>query len=136
MDEVVVHHPVAVKVVVTQAFRDQLIAEAESSIDKVDANLQTLATVSPETEAGDTGDAHEIEFHRKRLDDERQRLYQMRQQLEWRIREAREIEEGAELPFQSVQGTSRLKPGDDYLAVISTEIVLKDWKVVEIRRPG
>lgn len=134
MDAVTVQHPIAVKVVVTEAFRNQLIAEARTSIEKIDANLDMLSGVTPEGEADDASDPREVEFHRARLEAERQKLYQMKKELEWRIREAQEIKAGAELPFQTIQGTTQLKVGDDYLATVSTEIVLKDWKVTEIRR--
>lgn len=134
MEGVTVQHPISVKVVVTEAFRSQIIAEARASIQKIDANIEMLAEVTPEGEADDASDPREVEFHRARLEAERQKLYQMRKELDWRIREAEEIKEGAELPFQTIQGTTQLKVGDDYLATVTTEIVLKDWKVTEIRR--
>ncbi len=133
MSRVTIHQPITVRVIVTDDFRDQLIAEARESIRKVDDNLARLGEMTPESESADVEDPHEVEFHRQRLEKERSRLYQMRKELEWRIKEAESIKNGAELPLHQVQGTIELKVGDNYLDKVSTEVVLKDWEVVEVR---
>lgn len=134
MSKLTINQPVSVKVIVTEGFRQQLIDEARASIAKVDANLSRLQGVTPEAQAQNAEDTHEVEYHRQRLENERQNLFQMKKELEWRIKEAESIGEGAELPLQTVQASLELKEGDDYLDLVNTEIVLKDWKVVEIRR--
>jgi 2-keto-4-pentenoate hydratase/2-oxohepta-3-ene-1,7-dioic acid hydratase in catechol pathway len=52
------------------------------------------------------------------------------------IRELKEIarlEPGTEIVRGTVQGTVEVRPGDDWLRLLSAEIVLEDGRVVEIR---
>lgn len=132
--KVTLQQPIAIKVIVTEDFRRQLVQEAEQSIQKIDDNLARLTDMTPESESSDQTDPHEVEFNRQRIESERSRLYQMRKELEWRIKEAQSIKDGAELPLQTVQGTVELAVGDNYLDKVSTEVILKDWTVVEIRQ--
>lgn len=134
MNQLTVQQQVAVKVIVTESFRQQMVDEARHSIKKIDDNLARLADVTPEAQAQDSEDSHEIEFHRQRLENERQNLYRMRKELEWRIKEAESIKEGAELPFQTITAAVDLKVGDNFLDLVNIEVVLKDWEVVAIRR--
>lgn len=112
--------PVSVKVIMTPAFRAQLEAEALDTIARVDRNLSIIdaqsAPLSPPQEA------------------ERERLRALKGQLEWRMREVEGVEDGAELPFRDFEGRVTISVGDDFLQkVAQAEVVLHDWKVVEIR---
>jgi hypothetical protein len=117
-DHVTILQPVSVVVVMTESFRENMVAEAEESIRQIDLNLERLAEVE--------ADGH-AEF-------EKGRLSHRRQELEWRVKEARSLKEGAELPFREVQALSEIKVGDDFQALLRTEIVVKDGQVVAIRR--
>lgn len=117
-DQVTILQPVSVVVVMTEGFRERLVEEAEESIRQIDQNLERLAEVE--------SDGH-AEF-------EKGRLTHRRQELEWRVKEARSLKDGAELPFREVQALSEIKVGDDFQALMRTEIVVKDGQVVAIRR--
>ncbi|MBI3925815.1 MAG: hypothetical protein HY319_09760 [Armatimonadetes bacterium] len=124
---ITIQQPVAVKVIVTPDFRARMISEARESIRQVELNLERLKSA-----AAPEGEDESTEFHRQRAEAERQRMVQARGELEWRIKEAESIRDGAELPFQMVQGVIQLRVGDEY--VPQPEIVIQDWKVVEIRK--
>lgn len=115
-----VRRPVSVKVVMTPAFREQLTAEALDTLARIDRNLSIIEGQT--TPRGPQQDA------------EHDRMTQLKAQLEWRMREVEGVEDGAELPFRSFEGTVTISEGDDFLEkVAQAEIVLCDWKVVELR---
>lgn len=117
--------PVTVKVVMTAAFRSQMIAEVQASLEQIEENLRRLSVI-----AESVGDA---EGERRRVESEATRLVQAREELNWRIREAQSLQDGAEIFYQKVTSTVTVRVGDDYQAWSGREILVKDGKVVEIR---
>lgn len=124
MDSLTVMHNVPVKVVMTEAFRTQLVEQVRSSLAELDQESARLNEFLSQ--------AAEDEF-RQRLEAEMQRLAQQKQQLEWRIKEAESVEDGAELFFQTLPSVLNLKVGDNIQEKMGVEVLLKDWKIVEIR---
>lgn len=124
MDSLTVMHNVPVKVVMTEAFRTQLVEQVRSSLAELDQESARLNEFLSQ--------AAEDEF-RQRLEAEMQRLAQQKQQLEWRIKEAESVEIGAELFFQTLPSVLNLKVGDNIQEKMGVEVLLKDWKIVEIR---
>ena len=124
MDSLTVMHNVPVKVVMTEAFRTQLVEQVRSSLAELDQESARLNEFLSQ--------AAEDEF-RHRLEDEMQRLAQQKQQLEWRIKEAESVEDVAEIFFQTLPSVLNLKVGDNIQEKMGVEVLLKDWKIVEIR---
>jgi hypothetical protein len=124
MDSLTVLQNVPVKVVMTEAFRGQLVEQIRSSLFELDqeaSRFHEFATQAAEPEV------------QQRLQEEAQRLSYQRQQLEWRIREAESVPEGAELYIQSLSVLVQLQPGDVFQDKLGMEILLKDGLVAEIR---
>ncbi len=124
MDSLTVLQNVPVKVVMTEAFRGQLVEQIRSSLFELDqeaSRFHEFATQAAEPEV------------QQRLQEEAQRLSYQRQQLEWRIREAESVPEGAELYIQSLSVLVQLQPGDVFQDKLGMEILLKDGRVAEIR---
>lgn len=115
-----VRRPVSVKVIMTPAFREQLTAEALDTLARIDRNLSIIeGQATPRSPQQEAEHAH---------------MTQLKAQLEWRMREVEGVEDGAELPFRSFEGTVAISEGDDFLEKVAhAEIVLRDWKVVELR---
>ncbi|NDD26805.1 MAG: hypothetical protein EB084_00860 [Proteobacteria bacterium] len=112
--------PVDVKVIMSPGFREQLTAEARDTLARIDRNLSIIEGLPEPRDA--------------QQETERARLLSLKAQLEWRMREVEGVEDGAELPFRSFEGTVTLAEGDDFLQKMGhAEVVLLDWKVVEIR---
>ena len=128
MDSITVLHNVSVKVLMTPSFREQMVAEARTTIAALDANLERLAEI--EAGAQVTG---LTEFEKARVATEKGRAAQQKQELEWRIKEAESVRDGAELFFRTMQSVVTLKPGDNFLDKAAAEVLLRDWTVVEIR---
>lgn len=125
MDSLTVLQNVPVKVVITASFRAQLVEQIRTSLSELDQGTARLKEARQQ--------AAEPEF-RERVDQELSRQGYQRQQLEWRIKEAESLAEGAEINFQTLPVMVQLKVGDNLQEKAGLEVVLKDWKVVEIRR--
>ncbi len=124
MDSLTVMHNVPVKVVMTESFRLQVVEQVRSSLAELDQESARLNEFLAQ--------AAEADF-RQRLGGELQRIAYQKQQLEWRIKEAESVEEGAELFFQTLPSLLQVKVGDNLQDKMGVEVLLKDWKVVEIR---
>lgn len=127
---------VSVKVVMTAAFREQLIGEARETIKRIEDNLDAVESAAgAHIMALQTRNPQEASEARGQLEGEKARLIRLRNELDWRIREVEGVVDGAELPFRVLEGVTTVAVGDDFLRKMSeAEIVLKDWKVVEIRQ--
>lgn len=124
MDSLTVMHNVPVKVVMTESFRVQVVEQVRSSLAELDQESARLNEFLSQ--------AAEADF-RQRLEGELQRLAYQKQQLEWRIKEAESVQDGAELFFQTLPSVIQLRVGDNIQEKMSLEVLLKDWKIVEIR---
>lgn len=127
MDSVTVLQNVPVKVVMTDSFRGQLVEQIRASVEELDQEAQRLSEFARQ--------AVEPEF-RDRMEEDIRRVAYQKQQLEWRIREAESVAEGAELFLQTVPVLIQLGIGDHFQEKTSVELVLRDWKVAEIRPAG
>jgi hypothetical protein len=127
---------VVVKVIMTQAFRDQMTREAQDTLKRLQENLAAIEGAAlPQLETLKGTEPEQAAQLGERLEVERQRVQQAKSQLDWRVRELEGVQEGAELPFRTFEGPVTLTVGDDFLKkMANTEIVLKDWEVVEIRQ--
>jgi len=124
MDALTVLSHAPVKVIMTEAFRSQLVEQIRSSLAELDQEAARFNEFLQQ--------ASEPEF-RQRLQSELQRVAQQRQQLEWRIREAESVQVGAELNFQTLPVISQLRVGDNLQEKLGIEVILKDWTIVEFR---
>ena len=135
MDSISIKRPIVVKAIMTEAFRQQLIAEAEESKTRIDDNLKAV-----ESEA--TKQMLNVEFSnpqqammlRQEIEAEKERLMRMKAELDWRIKEVEGVDIGSEIPFRVLDGEVVLQKGDNFLKKMSSaEVVIKDWEVLEIR---
>ncbi|MCE7869612.1 hypothetical protein DYH09_04445 [bacterium CPR1] len=120
-DQVTITHPIQVKVIMTDQFRNQLRGEVQASMAQVQDNLERLNQIQ-----GEAADAPWVAA-------EKARLTRMKSELEWRMKEAEQVKDGAEIPLTTYQGTATVKVGDNLRQVLNCELVLKDWTVVAIR---
>jgi hypothetical protein len=128
MDRIEVKRPVVVKVIMTDDFRHQLQQESTETMKRIDDNLQTLlARGNDPTVPGAENSAG--------LEMEKDRLGRMKMEIEWKLKEVDGIQNDVEVPYRVLEGPVTLAVGDDFLSrMTKAEIVIKDWKVVEIRQ--
>jgi hypothetical protein len=123
--------PVLIKVIMTEAFRKQMIQEAAESAGRIDEMLKSLDSQHAALHADDAERAVAMLDHIKA---EQERLTRFKGEIAWKVREIEGVQEGTELPFRFLDGTVTIGVGDDFLKKISqAEIILKDWQVVEIK---
>jgi hypothetical protein len=139
MDHIEIKRPVIVKVVMTDDFRRQLLSEITEGMKRMDDNIKRIESIE-KSEPGDQGQMpgfleHSSKGRMALLEEEKKQLARLRHDLEWRMNEVQSIQNGAEMPYRAFEGSVMLKAGDDFLDRMSrAEIVLRDWKVVEIRQ--
>ena len=108
-----------------------MIEEVQRSLTQIEENLQRLGQIQ-----GQLSDSVEIQDRAEslRIDSEIARLKQGKDQLQWRIREAESLRDGAEIFYQNCTRLVSLRVGDDYVESTRTEVIVRDGKVVEIRQ--
>lgn len=132
-----IKRPVVVKVIMTDEFRKQIVSEARETISRLDENIIAIEGQGNDAiknvESQDPQQALEM---KRQMEEDKCRLAQMKAELEWKIKEVENVDNGAELPYRVLEGPVLLSVGDDILEKLTkTEVVIKDWKVVEIRNP-
>ncbi len=137
MSSLEIRRPVAIKVIMTDQFRKQLVSEATEAIKNIEDNLRHMETeTQKQIQSVETGNPDEASLLSQQLKVEKERLTRMRGELEWRIRELENVQNGAELPLRMFEGSVQLKVGDNFLEKVSrAEVVIKDWEIIEIREP-
>lgn len=132
-----IKRPVAIKVIMTDKFRQQLISEAMEAIKSIEDNLHHMdSETQKQIQAVEVSNANQASLLTRQLEAEKDRLNRMRGELEWRIKEVENVQNGAELPFRMLEGSVQIKVGDNFLEkVAKAEVVIKDWKIIEIREP-
>ena len=136
MESINVKRPIAIKVIMADDFRAQLTSEALETIRRIDDNLKRLEEIIKNSRSqGISGDSDGItSVNISQIEMEKNRLMAMKSELNLRISELEGIQNGAEVPYRVFEGSVDIKVGDNFLDKMSrAELILKDWKVVEIR---
>lgn len=135
MDSINLKRQIVLKVVMTPDFRSQMIDEAKETIGRIDLNLETIEIDGQnELESLGENDKEKAEDMKAQMAADKEQLQKMKAELEWKIKEVQNVADGAEIPFRVLEGDVAVKVGDDILEKLSkTEIVVKDWKVIEVR---
>lgn len=135
MDSIDIKRPIMLKVIMTPEFRQQLVAEANDTISRLDENLKAIEEEGrKQISALELNNPEKAKEMKRQMEADRDRLFSMKGELDWKIKEVQNVEDGAEVPFRILEGSVQLKVGDDVLEKLSrTEVVIKDWKVIEIR---
>ena len=128
-DSIQLLQPVTVKVIMTSAFRANMIEEVRASLAQIEENLQRLELIRGQLEGP-------AEAERLHVESEKVRLHQAKDELHWRIREAESVVDGAELFYQKATCLMTVRVGDDFVDATRQEILVRDGKVVEIRSGG
>ena len=137
MESIDLKRPVMLKVIMTPEFRKQMVDEANTTISRLDDNL-TAIEKEGEVQLSQLGesDPEKAAEMKEQMGADKDQLFQMKAELAWKVKEIENVEDGAELPFRILEGSVQVKVGDDILNKMSkTEVVIKDWTVVEIRNP-
>ncbi|MEW8977802.1 MAG: YlqD family protein [Symbiobacterium sp.] len=125
--------PVTIKARVTESLKARMTAELNAAIQQLDAEMaelesqvkraQLTATITPQ---------QQMQLHQL-VEQERAVRAEKKAQLQQEISRVQSLPLGAEIVQGTVQATANLKVGDNFDALMATEIVVEDGKVIAIR---
>ncbi len=128
-----ISRPVAIKTIVTEAFKRLYTQELEEAIKRVEAVEQQLETQIRRSEL-ERQLAPQARAIRQQLEYERARQEATRAELGMRLREAQQLELNSEFSQGTLEGLVEVNVGDNLFNKIGhTEIVVKDGIILEIR---
>lgn len=133
-----IRQPVAVKFILTETAKQEIIGEHRRQIERLMTELEQLdqqgkAALEQAMAQGGSA-AQEV---RERLEQERNNRLQQREQLFQQVQQIQQMELGTEIQNMNVETSVEVKVGDDWGAVLrGAEIIVKDGIVQEIRQGG
>lgn len=135
MDKVTLVCPITVKAKVTEPLKQQLAAEIQEALRKVDIELQ------------------QIDFHAKRvmteqvkqdiqgltavcqqIETEKQRRLEFKNNMTERLKETAQLEIGSEIVQGNLQQLVEVTVGDNLHQMIGSEILIEDGKIIAFRK--
>lgn len=133
-----IRQPVAVKFILTETAKQQIIAEQRRQIDQIQNELEQLeqqGKIAIEQAMAQGGEiAQQV---RQQLENERRVREQRREELFRQMLQIQQLELGTEIQNMTVETVVDVKPGDDWTKVLlGAEIIVKDGIVVELRQNG
>lgn len=133
-----IRQPVAVKFILTETTKQQILEEHRRQIDRLTSELEQLDVQSRqaiEQAMSQGGDA--AQQVRDRFEQEKAARVQQREQLIQQIQQIQQMELGTEIQNMNVETNVDVHVGDDWGKVLrGAEIIIKDGIVHEIRRGG
>lgn len=133
MSSIQVKRPITIKVIMTEEFRKQILDETSESLKKNEDIFAQAEDMYEKTKK--SGASHsDLTNIRKQLDFERTRLSDLKKDMEVKMNAFKNVPEGQEIVFRILEGPVDVKEGDDIQKILhGAEIVVKDWKVTELR---
>ncbi|GGJ07929.1 hypothetical protein GCM10010885_16330 [Alicyclobacillus cellulosilyticus] len=133
-----IRQPVAVKFILTEQTKQQLIAEHRFHIERLQMELEQLEVAGKQAleqamaQGGDV--AQQV---KEQIEAEKQARIAQREQLIEQIQQIQQMELGTEIQNMTVETTVDVHVGDDWTKILQgAEIIIKDGIVHEIRRGG
>ena len=133
MSSIQVKRPITIKVIMTEEFRKQILDETSESLKKNEDIFAQAEDMYEKTKK--SGASHsDLTNIKKQLDFERTRLSDLKKDMEVKMNAFKNVPEGQEIVFRVLEGPVDVKEGDDFKKILhGAEIVVKDWKVIELR---
>ncbi|WP_290587234.1 YlqD family protein [Alicyclobacillus sp.] len=135
---ITIRQPVAVKFILTETTKQQILQEQRRQVERLTAELEQLEQQGRQlleqamAQGGDV--AQQV---RQRIEQERNNRIGQREQLIQQIQQIQQMELGTEIQNMSVETTVDVHVGDDWSKILrGAEIIIKDGIVHEIRRGG
>ncbi|QQE81238.1 hypothetical protein GI364_10495 [Alicyclobacillus sp. SO9] len=133
-----IRQPVAVKLILTEETKQQILQESREQIDRLNYELEQIeeqgkqALEQAMSQGGDV--AQQL---REQIEQEQAERIQQRDELIEQIQQIQQLEIGTEVQNMTVETTVDVNVGDDWNSILQgSEIVVKDGIVQEIRRGG
>ena len=126
---------VGLTIIVTEEYKNRLIAEMRKAMDRVDVSRGQiqfqLDRYVAEVAKSDLQQASQL---RERLNEEKERLTDIRSEIDTRLREVEKLEIGNDYRRGAIESFVEVNVGDNlYQKLGGAEVVVKDGVVVEFR---
>jgi F0F1-type ATP synthase membrane subunit b/b' len=130
-----VRRSIALRVIVTEGFKEELRNELQQAADETQRRIDQMEVQSRRLLSGLQGaDLTQAMQVRRQLETERQRQTALKEEIQRQMEETAKLELGSEYPRGTIEGVAEINVGDDLLKKLSgSEVVVKDGEVVEIR---
>lgn len=135
MEEMTLRVPVAIKSKVTESLKANLIADLENRQSLVDQDLQQIEFQAKRLLSEQAKiDAQGLIQLRQQIEEEKQKRLHFKEEVAAKLDDARKLEIGSEIAQGTMEQSVVVKIGDDLNALMTTEILLEDGKVVAFRQ--
>ena len=134
MEEMILRCTVLVKSKVTQALKDNMLREVQTNLGQVEQELQQIEFQAKRllTEQARI-DAQGLINLSAKIEQNKDKLMQMKAKLTEEQKRINELEMGAEIPRGQMEQTVTVKVGDDLNKYMGAEILLEDGKIIAFR---
>ena len=135
MPSLTVNRSIAVQVIVTEKFKEELKTELQAAADASQQRIDQMEFQSRRYLADlQRTDLSQAMNARRQIEAERNRQEALRQDIVRQLEEADKLELDSEYPRGTLQGVVELNEGDDLVQKLSAaQIVVKDGLIVEVR---
>lgn len=138
MASLTIMRPVALRVIVTEQFKQEMEKELQEAADTTQRRIDQIdfqaRRVLADLQTRDLNQAMQV---RAQIEDEKRRQESVKKELLDRAQEVQGLEMGVEFPRGTLEGLFEIKEGDNlYDKLTQAEVVIKDGIVVAIREGG
>lgn len=135
MEEMTVRVPVAIKSKVTEGLKAKLIADLQQRLDLVEQDLQQIEFQAKRLLSEQAKiDAQGLIQLRQQIEEEKQKRFNFKADVAAKLKDAEKLELGSEISQGTMEQTITVKVGDDLDALMGSEILLEDGKIVAFRK--
>lgn len=135
MEEMTLRVPVTIKSKVTEGLKAKLVADLQQRIDLVDQDLQQIEFQAKRLLSEQAKiDAQGLIQLRQQIEEEKQRRLDFKSEVAAQLKDAEKLEIGSEIAQGTMEQTVVVKVGDSLDALMGSEILLEDGKIVAFRQ--
>lgn len=135
MEEMTVRVPVTIKSKVTESLKAKLIADLQQRLDMVEQDLQQIEFQAKRLLSEQAKiDAQGLIQLRQQIEEEKQKRMNFKAEVAAKLKDAEALEIGSEIAQGTMEQTVTIKVGDNLDALMGSEILLEDGKIIAFRQ--
>lgn len=135
MEEMTLRVPVAIKSKVTDTLKNKIIADLQQQMDMADQDLQQIEFQAKRLLSEQAKiDAQGLIQLGQQIEEDKQQRVAFKAQVAEHLKEAEKLEIGSEITQGQMEQTITVKIGDNLEALLGSEILLEDGKVIAFRK--
>ena len=135
MDQMTVRVPVTIKAKVTESLKAKLIADLQQRQDMVEQDLQQIEFQAKRLLSEQAKiDAQGLIQLRQQIEEEKQKRMNFKAEVAAKLKDAEKLEIGSEIAQGTMEQTITVKVGDALDALMGSEILLEDGKIIAFRQ--